>query len=80
MLKGFKEFLARGNVIDLAIAVVIGAAFTGLVTAFTENVVQPLIIRIGAAADTDYGIPEDLHWVTDIAIDFNAVSRRPSTS
>ena len=39
MLKGFKEFIARGNVIDLAAAVVIGAAFTGLVTAFTENVV-----------------------------------------
>lgn len=37
MLKGFKEFLSRGNVIDLAVAVVIGAAFTGLVTAFTER-------------------------------------------
>ena len=48
MLKGFKEFIARGNVIDLAVAVVIGAAFTGLVTAFTENVVQPLVDRIGA--------------------------------
>ena len=35
MLKGFKEFLSRGNVIDLAVAVVIGAAFTGLVTSFT---------------------------------------------
>jgi len=32
MLKGFKEFLSRGNVVDLATAVVIGAAFTGLVT------------------------------------------------
>ena len=50
MLKGFKEFISRGNVIDLAVAVVIGAAFTGLVTAFTENVVQPLIDRVGAAA------------------------------
>ena len=37
MLKGFKEFISRGNVIDLAVAVVIGAAFTGLVTAFTEQ-------------------------------------------
>jgi large conductance mechanosensitive channel len=48
MLKGFKDFLARGNVIDLAVAVVIGTAFTALVTKFTESVIQPLISRIGA--------------------------------
>ena len=35
MLKGFKDFLLRGNVIDLAVAVVMGAAFGGIVTAFT---------------------------------------------
>ena len=35
MLKGFREFIARGNVIDLATAVIIGAAFTAVVTAFT---------------------------------------------
>jgi large conductance mechanosensitive channel len=56
MLKGFKEFIARGNVIDLAVAVVIGTAFTALVTAFTDSVIQPLISRIGAAPDADYGI------------------------
>ncbi len=56
MLKGFKEFISRGNVIDLAVAVVIGAAFTGLVTAFTDSVVQPLIDRIGANPDEPYGI------------------------
>jgi large conductance mechanosensitive channel len=56
MLKGFKEFIARGNVIDLAVAVVIGAAFTGLVTAFTQNVIQPLIDRIGAGPDAEYGV------------------------
>ncbi|MFA5711424.1 large-conductance mechanosensitive channel protein MscL [Mycolicibacterium sp.] len=56
MLKGFKEFISRGNVIDLAVAVVIGAAFTGLVTAFTDSVVQPLIDRIGAGPDQEYGI------------------------
>jgi len=56
MLKGFKEFISRGNVIDLAVAVVIGAAFTGVVTAFTQNVIQPLIDRIGAGPDTEYGI------------------------
>jgi large conductance mechanosensitive channel len=56
MLKGFKEFLARGNVIDLAIAVVIGTAFTGLVTKFTESVIQPLIDRIGAGGKSSVGI------------------------
>jgi large conductance mechanosensitive channel len=35
VVKGFKEFLLRGNIIDLAVAVAIGAAFTGLVTKFT---------------------------------------------
>ncbi len=56
MLKGFKEFLSRGNVIDLAVAVVVGAAFTGLVTAFTDNVVQPLVNRVGADPQAEYGI------------------------
>lgn len=56
MLKGFKDFLARGNVIDLATAVVIGTAFTGLVTAFTNAVIEPLINRIGAGGEAEYGI------------------------
>lgn len=43
MFKGFKDFLMRGNVIDLAVAVVIGAAFTAVVTAFTEAFLKPLI-------------------------------------
>ena len=56
MLKGFKEFLARGNIIDLSVAVVIGTAFTGLVTKFTESVIQPLIDRIGAGGQSSVGI------------------------
>jgi large conductance mechanosensitive channel len=43
MLKGFKEFILRGNVIDLAIAVVVGAAFTGIVTQLTKSFIQPLL-------------------------------------
>lgn len=43
MIKGFKDFLMRGNVIDLAIAVVIGVAFTALVTAFTKSFIEPII-------------------------------------
>ena len=56
MLKGFKEFLARGNIVDLAVAVVIGTAFTALVTKFTDSIITPLINRIGAGRDADYGI------------------------
>lgn len=47
MLKGFKDFLLRGNVVDLAVAVIIGAAFTAIVTAFTTNIIQPLINALG---------------------------------
>lgn len=43
MFKGFKDFITRGNVIDLAVAVVIGAAFTAIVTAIVDNVFNPLI-------------------------------------
>ncbi|GAA4671989.1 large conductance mechanosensitive channel protein MscL [Frondihabitans cladoniiphilus] len=42
-MKGFKEFILRGNVIDLAVAVVIGAAFTAIVTALVTNIFNPLI-------------------------------------
>jgi large conductance mechanosensitive channel len=56
MLKGFKEFLSRGNIFDLSVAVVIGTAFKALVTKFTDSIIQPLINRIGAGKDSDYGI------------------------
>ncbi len=72
MLKGFKEFISRGNVIDLAVAVVVGAAFTGLVTAFTQNVVQPLVDRIGAGPDAEYGILK-IPLGADQFVDLNAV-------
>ncbi|KNY06257.1 large conductance mechanosensitive channel protein MscL [Microbacterium sp. GCS4] len=43
MLKGFKDFLLRGNVIDLAVAVVIGTAFTAIVTAIVNSIINPLV-------------------------------------
>ena len=58
--------------IDLATAVVIGAAFTGLVTSFTENVVQPLVDRVGAGGDREYGILK-IPLGGDQFLDFNAV-------
>jgi large conductance mechanosensitive channel len=47
MLKGFKDFLLRGNVVDLAVAVVIGTAFTLLVGSFTDSFLEPLIGLVG---------------------------------
>jgi large conductance mechanosensitive channel len=47
MIKGFKDFLLRGNVVDLAVAVVIGAAFTAVVGQFTASFLQPLIGLVG---------------------------------
>jgi large conductance mechanosensitive channel len=49
VIKGFKDFIMRGNVVDLAVAVVIGAAFATVVTAFTKGVIEPLIAAIGAS-------------------------------
>lgn len=56
MVKGFKEFLSRGNIVDLAVAVVIGTAFTALVTKFTDSIITPLINRIGVKQQSDVGI------------------------
>jgi large conductance mechanosensitive channel len=47
VLSGFKKFLLRGNVVDLAVAVVVGAAFTAIVTSITAKVIQPLIAALG---------------------------------
>jgi large conductance mechanosensitive channel len=46
-MKGFKAFLLRGNVVDLAVAVVIGVAFTAVVTALVNDIITPLISAIG---------------------------------
>jgi large conductance mechanosensitive channel len=51
MLKGFKEFLLRGNVVDLAVAVVMGAAFGGMVAAFVKDLLTPLIAAIAGKPD-----------------------------
>jgi large conductance mechanosensitive channel len=79
MLKGFKEFLSRGNIVDLSVAVVIGTAFTALVTKFTESIITPLINRIGVNQQSNVGILKigigggqtiDLNIVLSAAINF----------
>lgn len=55
MLKGFRDFLIRGNAIDLAVGVIIGAAFTGIVNALAEGLLTPLIGII-------FGQPDFSNW------------------
>lgn len=59
MLKEFRAFVLRGNVVDLAVGIVIGAAFVAVVTAFTTQMLTPLIALIGGGGDfskLDFGI------------------------
>jgi large conductance mechanosensitive channel len=54
MLKGFRDFILRGNVMDLAVAVIIGAAFTAIVTALTTNIINPLLGAVVGKPNFDY--------------------------
>jgi large conductance mechanosensitive channel len=51
MIKEFKEFIARGNVVDLAVAFVIGAAFTGVVLSFTNDILMQILAVFGDKPD-----------------------------
>ena len=71
MLKGFKDFIMRGNVIELATAVIIGSAFTAIVTAVTDSIIQPIINSLGSAEVDGLGFQ-----ITDnknTLVDFGAV-------
>ncbi len=71
LIAEFKEFINRGNVMDMAVGVIIGAAFTAIVTSLTDNIINPFITLITGGNGTDIGglaIP-----VTDTqSIDFGA--------
>ena len=51
MFKGFREFIARGNVLDLAVAVIIGAAFATITTSLTEDIIMPIIAALTGGID-----------------------------
>jgi large conductance mechanosensitive channel len=55
MLKGFRDFILRGNIVDLAIAVVIGLAFNGLISKLTDDFIKPLIALIGGGKGVGAG-------------------------
>ena len=74
MLKEFREFIAKGNVLDLAVAVIIGAAFAKIVTSLTDDIIMPIIGRIFGGLDfSSYflllgPVPADYHGpMTDYA-------------
>lgn len=54
MFDGFKEFIARGNAIELAVGVVIGGAFTAVVTALVEGIINPLVAGLFGKPNLDY--------------------------
>jgi large conductance mechanosensitive channel len=56
VIKGFKEFIMRGNVVDLAIAVVIGSAFAAVVSTFVSSIVKPIVSAAGGANSNGLGI------------------------
>lgn len=67
VIKGFKDFIMRGNVIDLAIAVVIGAAFGGVVSQLTKSFIEPIIKLIGGG-----GVQGGAFIINDVAFDWSA--------
>jgi large conductance mechanosensitive channel len=56
MLKDFKAFLMRGNVVDLAVAVVIGAAFGAVVSSFVDNIINPIVGVLGGGNFDEFAI------------------------
>lgn len=67
VLKGFRDFILRGNVIDLAIAFVIGVAFTGIITQFTKSFIEPLIKLMGGG-----GVNGGVFIVKGVSFDWGA--------
>ena len=55
LIEEFKEFISRGNVMDMAVGVIIGGAFTGIVTSLTDDIINPLITLITGGNGTEIG-------------------------
>jgi len=68
MLQEFKKFILKGNVVDLATGVIIGAAFGTIVSAFTAGIVTPLLNLMGGGADVGLKI-----WIFDLGVIISAI-------
>jgi len=73
IFQGFKDFIMRGNVVDLAVGIVIGAAFTAVVTAFTNGFVKPLIQLMGGDSGLNAGVWKVGEVKFDYATFLNAI-------
>ncbi len=73
MLKGFRNFILRGNVVDLAVAFVVGAAFTAIVTALVTDIINPLIAATVGKPDFSYLIAHVNGGVVKYGLFVNAV-------
>lgn len=73
MFKGYRDFILRGSVLDLAVGVVIGAAFTAMVTAISSGVLTPLVARVAGADSADIVISIGGGQVIDLGIVINAL-------
>lgn len=67
ILQEFKTFISRGNVIDLAVGMIIGSAFTGVVNALTDDIIKPILNCVGGA-----DIQGKIHLLGDNYIDYGA--------
>ena len=78
MLKEFKDFIMRGNVVDLAVAVVIGAAFGAIVTSMVNDLIMPIVGAITGGVDfTNYFTPLSVEGHRDDARRSEEAGRRP---
>ncbi len=68
MLNEFKNFILKGNVVDLSTGVIIGAAFGGIVTAFTKGIVEPILGMLGGKPEVGLKL-----WIFDIGLVISAV-------
>ena len=76
MLKGFKDFIMQGNVIDLAVAVVIGTAFAAIVDSFTTAIINPLIALLGGNNEIGFAVqllPDNPETVMDFGLLITAI-------
>ena len=68
MIKEFRDFIIKGNPIDLAVGVIIGAAFGGFVTAVTKGIVEPIINTLGGKPDVSLKL-----WIFDAGMVINSL-------
>ncbi len=73
MLKGFRDFILRGNVVDLAVAFVVGVAFTAIVTALVTDIINPLIAATVGKPDFSYLVAHVHGGVVKYGLFVNAV-------